>query len=67
MKIAVWHNLGKGGARRHLFNHVQGLVALGHEVDIWSPDKAANDYLPLGHVAREHILPFTWKPKFSFF
>ena len=37
LKIAVWHNLGVGGARRHLSQHVNGLVERGHHIEVWSP------------------------------
>jgi hypothetical protein len=30
MKIAVWHNLGSGGGKRALYDHVVGLLARGH-------------------------------------
>lgn len=57
MKIAVWHNLPSGGGKRALFQHVKGLVERGHQVEIWAPDTADHDYLPLSPFGRQHILP----------
>ena len=37
MRIAVWHNLLSGGAKRALHDHVRGLVMRGHHVESWSP------------------------------
>lgn len=57
MKIAVWHNLMSGGAKRALFYHVRGMVERGHKVEIWCPDSAHTGYLPLSDFAKEHVLP----------
>ena len=57
MNIAVWHNLPSGGGMRAMHGHVRGLVRLGHRVEIWCPDTADRDFLPLGDVAVEHVLP----------
>ncbi len=57
MKIAVWHNLPSGGGKRALFGHVQGLLALGHEVRIWTPPTADETYLPLSGLAPVSVLP----------
>jgi glycosyltransferase involved in cell wall biosynthesis len=59
MRIAVWHNLPSGGAKRALYDQVRGLVARGHEVEAWCPPTADRDYLPLGDVVREHVVPLT--------
>jgi len=57
MKIAVWHNLPSGGAKRALYHHVKGLLALGHSVESWCPTSADQLYLPLSELITEHILP----------
>jgi glycosyltransferase involved in cell wall biosynthesis len=62
MKIAVWHNLLGGGAKRALYCHVRGLVALGHHVEVWCPSTADPAYLPLNELAPEHVLPVGWQP-----
>ncbi len=69
LRIAVWHNLPSGGAKRALWGHVAGLIRLGHQVESWCPEMVDKKYLPLGELCREHILPFqpaTYKkaPKF---
>lgn len=58
MRIAIWHNLPSGGGKRALFNQVKGLVDRGHELEIWCPESADPDYLPLSEFAPEHRLPF---------
>ncbi|WP_321421865.1 glycosyltransferase family 4 protein [uncultured Methanobacterium sp.] len=50
MKIAVFHNLPSGGAKRALYNHVNYL-AKHHEVDVFVPSTANEDYLPLKNIA----------------
>lgn len=69
LRIAVWHNLNSGGAKRSLINQVAGLLKNGHHVETWSPSTADNSYLPLGAICREHVLPhrsipFKKSPKF---
>ena len=60
MKIAVWHNLPSGGGRRALFNHVKGLVEMGHHVEVWCPSTAVTSFLPLDGIAIEHVVPIDW-------
>ena len=50
MKIAVFHNLSSGGAKRALFNNVNFLIK-DHEVDIFVPSIADEDYLPLKDIS----------------
>jgi glycosyltransferase involved in cell wall biosynthesis len=57
MRIAVWHNLPSGGAKRALYDHVRGLVARGHTVESWCPPTADQSYLPLNELIPEHIVP----------
>src|SRR5258708_3760897 len=57
MKIAVWHNLPSGGGKRALYYHVQGLVERGHVVEAWCPPTSNRDYLPLGGLVTEHLVP----------
>jgi len=60
MRIAVWSNLCSGGAKRALYDHVNGLRARGHELECWSPATADTDYLPLQGLVPEHIVDFRW-------
>jgi glycosyltransferase involved in cell wall biosynthesis len=57
MRIAVWHNLASGGAKRALYGQVRGLVSRGHEVEVWCPTTADRSYLPLRDIVPEHVVP----------
>src|SRR5258705_11829928 len=57
MKIAIWHNLPSGGAKRALYYHVRGLAARGHELSCWTLDLADSSFLPLKAFAPERIVP----------
>lgn len=57
MRIAIWHNLPSGGGKRQLYNHVQGLLRRGHEIQAWCPDTADQKFLPLSDVIRERVIP----------
>jgi glycosyltransferase involved in cell wall biosynthesis len=50
MKIAVFHNLPSGGAKRALYNNVE-FLARDHEVDVYVPSIANEDYLSLNDIA----------------
>lgn len=68
MKIAVWHNLPRGGGKRALYDQVRGLVARGHEVESWCPPTADQHHLPLNSLVPEHIVPLhlTFEPAANF-
>ncbi len=51
MKIAVFHNLPSGGAKRALYGYVDYLTRNGHTVDVFVPSTANENYLPLENVA----------------
>ncbi len=57
MKIAVWHNLPSGGAKRALYYHTRGLAQRGHTIEAWCPSTADQTYLPLSGLIREHVKP----------
>jgi glycosyltransferase involved in cell wall biosynthesis len=57
MRIAVWHNLPSGGAKRALYYHVRGLIERGHSVEAWCPSTSDRTYLPLSELISEHVLP----------
>ena len=67
MRIAVWHNLSSGGARRALHEHLRGLVSRGHTVEVWCPPTADRNFLPFSSGVREHIVDLKWPaiPQFS--
>ena len=57
MKIAVWHNVSGGGAKRVLYDQVRNLVANGHHVEAWCPPSANRSFLPLSELITEHVVP----------
>ena len=57
LRIAVWHNLSSGGAKRALYYHVRGLVERGHQVEAWCTPSADQEYLPLSSLIKEHVTP----------
>ena len=62
MRIAIWHNLPSGGAKRALHDQVRGLLSRGHVVESWCPPTADQTYLPLGDLIPEHVMPLDWAP-----
>ena len=62
MRIAVWQNLPSGGAKRALYDQVCGLVARGHEIEVWCPPTADRSYLPLSAIVPEHVVPLKLGP-----
>ena len=63
LKIAVFHNLPSGGAKRSLFTYIDYLTFHGHIVDVFIPQTANEDYLPLKSVAN-NIVEYEVKPSF---
>ncbi len=63
LKIAVFHNLPSGGAKRSLYTYVDYLTQHGHIVDVFIPTTANEDYLPLKNVA-SNIIEYKVKPSF---
>ena len=59
MRIAIWHNLPSGGGKRALYDHVRGLIARGHYVESWCPPTADQEFLPIGDLVPEHVVPFS--------
>lgn len=64
IKIAVFHNLPSGGAKRALFDHVKYLTNSHHKVDVFIPSTANEDYLPLKDVSTD-IKEFPVEKTFS--
>lgn len=64
MKIAIYHNLPSGGAKRALFNYAKGLIEGGHEVDVYAPSSADEEFLDLRPLVRRyHELGFRLLPR----
>jgi glycosyltransferase involved in cell wall biosynthesis len=51
MRIAAYHDLPSGGAKRALLEQVAGLRRLGHVVDAFLPSTADEQFLPLAPLA----------------
>ena len=56
MKVAIFHNLGSGGAKRALYDSVRFLTKSDHTVEVFVPSTADESYLPLKDVVRELLL-----------
>jgi glycosyltransferase involved in cell wall biosynthesis len=54
VRIAVYHDLPSGGAKRALFNYAKGLVERGHTVDVYAPPTADEEFLDLRPVASRY-------------
>lgn len=67
MRIAIWHNLPSGGAKRALYDQVKGLIARGHVVEAWCPSISDQSFCPLQELIPVHVLPMAMQPpgKFS--
>ena len=53
MKIAVFHNLPSGGAKRALYGFVKYLTKSGHFVDVFIPSTANEIFLPLKKIVNK--------------
>jgi len=53
MKIAVFHNLPSGGAKRALYNFVKYLTKSGHLVDVFVPSTTDETFLSLKDVVNK--------------
>ena len=53
MKIAVFHNLPSGGAKRALYGFVNYLTKVSHLVDVYVPSTANEDFLPLKNIVNK--------------
>lgn len=63
MKIAVFHNLPSGGAKRALYGLVKYLTKVGCSVDVFVPSTANETFLPLKQFARNvTVLPVRKTP-----
>jgi glycosyltransferase involved in cell wall biosynthesis len=60
LRLAVFHNLPSGGAKRALHGFVVCLTRLGHTVDAFLPATADERYLPLSSVTQRcEVFPVT--------
>ena len=62
MKIALFHNLPSGGAKRHTFEQVRELNLRGHQITEFAPDNADQNYCSFSpYVVSQRIYPFFQK------
>ncbi|MDB5097595.1 MAG: glycosyltransferase [Cyanobacteria bacterium RYN_339] len=54
MKIALFHNLRAGGAKRALYEYARVLAARGHHLDAFTLSTADEAFLPLAPLVRAH-------------
>ncbi len=58
MKIAIFHNLPSGGAKRALHGFVKYLTNSGYLVDLFIPETANEEFLPLKDMVSDvHVFP----------
>ena len=58
MKIAVFHNLSSGGAKRSLHGFVKHLAAQKHQIELFIPSTADESFLNLRHlVCQTTVIP----------
>jgi glycosyltransferase involved in cell wall biosynthesis len=63
MKIAVFHNLPLGGAKRALYGFVKYLVRAGYHIEVFLPSTANEEFLPLKQIVKKvRIFPFLQTP-----
>lgn len=53
LKIAVFHNLPSGGAKRALYNYIKYLASSGHEIDVFVPETADENFLALKEITND--------------
>jgi len=67
LRIALFHNLPAGGAKRHTCEQVRELVRRGYEIEEFTFSTSNRDFMPLSDFARAvHVYPLVWKPLHPF-
>ncbi|RME45921.1 MAG: glycosyltransferase family 1 protein [Chloroflexi bacterium] len=60
VRIALFHNLPSGGAKRTVYEQVKRLTQRGHQIDLYSLSTANHDFADVREFARRSIiLPFS--------
>ena len=66
MRIGVWAHLPPGGGKRALYDHIRGLIALGHDIEVWAPPSADRSMLDLAELAPYHVVPYPkWRRRIA--
>ncbi len=58
MRVALYHNLGSGGSKREAHELTKQLVRAGHQVDLYRPSTANEQFLPLNGLVREEFVEY---------
>ncbi|MCB0254180.1 MAG: glycosyltransferase family 4 protein [Anaerolineae bacterium] len=62
MRIALFHNLPAGGAKRHTYEQVRELCRRGYQIDEFTQSTADLDFVPFApYAARTQIYDLPWK------
>lgn len=64
MKVAVFHNLPSGGAKRALYGFIKYLAKSGYSVDAFVPSTTNENFLPLKEIVNK-VNVFSVKKTFS--
>ncbi len=66
MRLALYHNLTSGGSKREAHEFAKQFVAHGHSFDLYCPNTANEEFLPLTHLA-QHVFTFDlhWRDSFD--
>ena len=63
LKIALFHNLPSGGAKRHTYEQVRELARRGHQIEEFTFSTANREFMPLSDYAQAtHVYPLKWIP-----
>jgi glycosyltransferase involved in cell wall biosynthesis len=66
MRVAIWHDLPSGGGLRAMVGQVRELIAMGHDVSVWSPATSPSSFSRDWWPAQvpHHIRPIaeSWRP-----
>lgn len=63
LRIALFHNLPSGGAKRHTYEQVRELAGRGHHIEEFTFSTANREFMPLSDYARDtHVYPLKWIP-----
>ncbi len=63
LRIALFHNLPAGGAKRHTYEQVRELARRGHTVEEFTFSTSDREFMSLrSHVSQTHVYPLRWNP-----
>ena len=63
LRVAVFHNLPSGGAKRALHSHMRLLHKMGHKLDLYNLTTSEEGFVPLAPFAEDvFTFPLNWTP-----